>query len=72
MQVDLILNKAGGGDGKGSTPAPVDLSKIQENIDKVIDKMKTDGTVTLGDLTKLSNSLGPLGTDSMNFATQAG
>lgn len=72
VQVDLILNKAGGGDGKGSTPAPVDLSKIQENIDKVMDKMKTDGTVKLGDLTKLSDSLGRLGTDSMNFATQAG
>ncbi|KAI9896170.1 hypothetical protein N3K66_008342 [Trichothecium roseum] len=72
VQVDLILNKAGGGDGKGSTPAAVDLSKIQENIDKVIDKMKTDGTVTLGDLTKLSDSLGPPGTDSMNFAAQAG
>lgn len=37
-----------------------------------MDKMKTDGTVKLGDLTKLSDSLGRLGTDSMNFATQAG
>ncbi|KAI9896026.1 hypothetical protein N3K66_009095 [Trichothecium roseum] len=75
VQVDLILNKAGGGgdgNGKGSAPADVDLSKIQDIIDRVINKMKTHGAVTLGDLTKLSDSLRPLGTDSMNFAAQAG
>ncbi|KAH7007637.1 hypothetical protein EDB80DRAFT_578125, partial [Ilyonectria destructans] len=73
VQVDLILNSAGGsgGDGKPSK-ASVDPAKIQEGIDKMIENMKSDGAVKLGDLTKLSDSLGALKTDSMNFAAAAG
>ncbi|KAH6974497.1 hypothetical protein BKA56DRAFT_659180 [Ilyonectria sp. MPI-CAGE-AT-0026] len=73
IQVDLILNSAGGSGGDGKpTKSSVDPAKIQEGIDKMIENMKSDGAVKLGDLTKLSDSLGALKTDSMNFAAAAG
>ncbi|KAL6416202.1 hypothetical protein AUP68_00416 [Ilyonectria robusta] len=73
VQVDLILNSAGGSGGDGKpTKSSVDPAKIQEGIDKMIENMKSDGAVKLGDLTKLSDSLGALKTDSMNFAAAAG
>jgi hypothetical protein len=73
VQVDLILNSAGGsgGDGKKANVS-VDLAKIQESTSKMIEEMNSDGAVKLGDLQKLSDSLGALRTDSMNFATVAG
>ncbi|GJN76022.1 hypothetical protein PLICBS_010133 [Purpureocillium lilacinum] len=73
VQVDLILNSASGngGDGKGSVSS-VDSAKLQEDIDKMIEKMNSDGQVKVGDLKKLSDSLGALKTDSMNFAAVAG
>ncbi|GJN78643.1 hypothetical protein PLIIFM63780_002152 [Purpureocillium lilacinum] len=73
VQVDLILNSAGGngGDGKGSVSS-VDPAKLQEDIEKMIEKMNSDGQVKVGDLKKLSDSLGALKTDSMNFAAVAG
>ncbi|KAH6615979.1 hypothetical protein B0J18DRAFT_493787 [Chaetomium sp. MPI-SDFR-AT-0129] len=74
VQVDLMLNSAGGngGDGKKANASSVDLAKIQESTSKMIEEMKSDGAVKLGDLEKLSKSLGALRTDSMNFATVAG
>ncbi|KAH7140033.1 hypothetical protein B0J13DRAFT_639301 [Dactylonectria estremocensis] len=73
VQVDLILNSASGSGGDGKTSnAPVDLAKIQGGIDKMIENLKSDGAVKLGDLTKLSGSLGALKIDSMNFAAAAG
>lgn len=73
VQVDLILNSAGGSGGDGKTSkASVDPAKIQEGIDKMIESMKSDGAVKLGDLTKLSDSLGALKTDSMTFSAAAG
>ncbi|KAI8625822.1 hypothetical protein F5Y19DRAFT_448905 [Xylariaceae sp. FL1651] len=72
IQVDLILNKAGGSGGDSKKPnPPVDPAKIQETIDKIIDNMRTDGGVQLGDLTRLSESLGALQADSMKFAGEA-
>ncbi|KAH6851071.1 hypothetical protein B0I37DRAFT_414420 [Chaetomium sp. MPI-CAGE-AT-0009] len=73
VQVDLILNSAGGngGDGKKANVS-VDLAKIQESTSKMIEQMNSDGAVKLGDLQKLSDSLGALRTDSMNFGTVAG
>lgn len=73
VQVDLILNSAGGngGDGKGSVSS-VDPAKLQEDIEKMIEKMNSDGQVKVGDLKKLSDSLGALKTDAMNFAAVAG
>ncbi|KAI2467792.1 hypothetical protein F4781DRAFT_297493 [Annulohypoxylon bovei var. microspora] len=73
VQVDLILNSAGGSGGDGNkSNASVDPAKIQEGIDKMIGNMNSGGAVKLGDLTKLSDSLGALKTDSMNFAAAAG
>ncbi|KAI1818289.1 hypothetical protein GGS20DRAFT_529396 [Poronia punctata] len=67
FQVDLISNKAGGTGAIKKNPT-VDPAKIQENVDKIMDSMKTDGGVKVGDLTRLSESLGALKADSMNFA----
>ncbi|KAI0407389.1 hypothetical protein F4802DRAFT_611861 [Xylaria palmicola] len=73
VEVELVLNKAGGIGGDGKTPNPsFDSTKAQDNIDKLIEKMNTGGKVDVGDLTKLSDSLGGLTTDKMDFAAQAG
>jgi hypothetical protein len=72
IQVDLILNSAGGSGGDAKRPTvSIEPAKIQEGIDKMIMSMKSDGAVKLGDLKKLSDSLGALKTDSMNFAAVA-
>ncbi|KAK0510622.1 hypothetical protein JMJ35_007054 [Cladonia borealis] len=75
VKVDLILGAAGasppaaGGDSKGPTLA--ETVKFQEDIDKLIQGMQGGNAVKLGDLTRLSATLGALKTDSMNFAASA-
>ena len=76
VKVDLILSAAVasppavGGGSKGPTLA--ETVKFQEGIDKLIQDMQGGNAVKLGDLTRLSATLGALKTDSMNFAASAG
>lgn len=64
IKVKLIL--------KSTTSKPVDAMELQARVDTVLANMKSDGAVRLGDLTKLSDSLGALKADSMDFAGVAG
>lgn len=65
VKVNVIL-----GGSKGPTLA--DTAKAQEGVDKLIEGMKGGNAVKIGDLTKLSATLGALKIDSMNFAAAAG
>jgi hypothetical protein len=63
------LPAAGGG---FNGPTLAETVKAQEGIDKLIKDMQGGNAVQLGDLTRLSATLGALKTDSMNFAASAG
>lgn len=76
VKVDLILGAAvasppaAGGGSKGPTLA--ETVKFQEDIDKLIQGMQGGNAVKLGELTRLSATLGALKTNSMSFAASAG
>lgn len=61
---------AAGGGSKGPTLA--ETVKFQEDIDKLIQGMQGGNAVKLGELTRLSATLGALKTNSMSFAASAG
>lgn len=74
VKIDLILGAA-----VASPPAAANLGptlaetvKYQEGVDKLIQGMQGASAVKLGDLTRLSATLGALTTSSMNFAPASG
>ncbi|KAI4600652.1 hypothetical protein KJ359_012813 [Pestalotiopsis sp. 9143b] len=76
VKIDLILGAAvasppaTGGGNLGPTLA--ETIKSQEAVDKLIQGMQGGSAVKLGDLTRLSATLGALTTSSMNFAPSSG